>query len=299
MTVTKALWGALLVLGAAGAQAQEPASGSGPWPAISEVDPSLPGHVVYRPAVLPRPTGPLLGVLVWGNGACSDNPAPHNAHLLEIASHGYLVIASGYLPEEAARRAAARPAPQQGQPRTPPTTAKDMTDAIDWAIAQDGLAGGKYRGLIDQSAVAAAGHSCGGIQALEVGLDPRVQTVIGNNTGILPDEAAKIPGMMLAKAHLDALRRPILYLQGGETDIAYANGMDDFRRIGHVPAAIVNLPVGHGGTFDKPFGGIAASIAVDWLEWRLRGDAAAGRTFAGPNCRLCQVPEWGYQSKGF
>lgn len=298
MVFSKGVLGALLIIVASAAQAQDSASGSGPWLSVSEVDPSLPGHVIYRPAILPRPTGRHLGVLVWGNGACSDNPAPHAAHLLEIASHGYLVIASGYLPEEAARRAAARPAPQQGQPRTPPTTAKDMVDAIDWAISEDGRADSKYRGLIDHSAIAAAGHSCGGIQALEVGLDPRVQTIIGNNTGILPDDAAKIPGMMLAKSHLTELRRPILYLQGGETDIAYANGMDDFRRINHLPAAIVNLPVGHGGTFAQPFGGAAASIAVDWLEWRLRGDEAAGRTFAGPNCRLCLTPGWAYESKG-
>jgi hypothetical protein len=30
-----------------------------------------------------------------------------------------------------------------------------------------------------------------------------------------------------------------------------------------------------------------AQIAVDWLDWRLRGDQAAGRTFKGANCRLC------------
>ncbi|MBB5732861.1 hypothetical protein FHS61_001887 [Altererythrobacter atlanticus] len=273
--------------------------GSGPYPAMSEVDPTLPGHVIFRPSALPKATGQPLGVLVWGNGGCSDNPAPHGAHLLEIASHGYLVIASGYEPEEAKRRAEARPAPQEGQFPPSPTSAQDMIDAIDWAVAQNGLAGSKYHGLIDQSAIAAAGHSCGGIQALEVGADPRVQTVIGNNTGILPDDDDKIPGMKLDKTHLDKLRLPILYVQGGEEDIAYANGMDDFRRIGHIPAAIVNLPVGHGGTFSQPFGGAAASISVDWLDWRLRGDEASGRTFAGENCRLCLVSDWDYESKGF
>jgi predicted alpha/beta-hydrolase family hydrolase len=300
MTFGRALLAAALALAATGAAAEELArGGTGPSPAIAEVDASLDRHVVYRPANLPQPTGQKLGVLVWGNGACSDNSEMHAAHLLEIASHGYLVLASGFAPEEARRRAETRPRPQEGQFGPSPTTAQDMVDAIDWALAQDGAEGSKYRGLIDHSAIAAAGHSCGGIQALELGADPRVQTVIGNNTGILPEGASRIPGMGLDKAHLGKLHQPVLYLQGGETDIAYANGMDDYQRIGHVPVAIVNLPVGHGGTFNQPNGGSAASITVDWLEWRLRGDVAAGRTFAGENCRLCLIPEWGYEHKGF
>lgn len=291
---------AVMALSATATAAQEPhESGSGPFPALSEVDPSLPGHVIFRPATLPRATAQPLGVLVWGNGACSDNPAPHAAHLLEIASHGYLVIASGYAPEEAERRAASRPPRQDGEFPPPPTTAQDMIDAIDWVTEQNGMQDGQYQGLIDLSAIAAAGHSCGGIQALEVGLDPRVQTVVGNNTGILPEGEARIPGMMLDKAHLQRLRRPVLYVQGGEEDIAYANGLDDFRQIDHIPVAIVNLPVGHGGTFDQPFGGSAASITVDWLDWHLRGDESAGRSFAGENCRLCQLAEWDYRKKGF
>jgi hypothetical protein len=50
---------------------------------------------------------------------------------------------------------------------------------------------------------------------------------------------------------------------------------------------LVDLPVGHGATFYQRDGGDVAQIAVDWLDWQLRGDAAAGRTFTGPNCRLC------------
>ena len=69
--------------------------------------------------------------------------------------------------------------------------------------------------------------------------------------------------------------------------------------IAGIPAAIVNLPVGHGGTFAEPFGGAAASTSVDWLEWRLRGDESAGRSFAGENCRLCLTEDWDYRRKGF
>jgi hypothetical protein len=33
--------------------------------------------------------------VAWSNGRCSDDGASNRFHLLEIASHGYLVIASG------------------------------------------------------------------------------------------------------------------------------------------------------------------------------------------------------------
>ena len=43
----------------------------------------------------------------------------------------------------------------------------------------------------------------------------------------------------------------VIYILGGPSDIAYPNGMDDFARIGHVPVAVANLPVGHGGIHES------------------------------------------------
>ena len=62
---------------------------------------------------------------------------------------------------------------------------------------------------------------------------------------------------------------------------------------------MVALPVGHGGTYFDPHGGAAAAIATDWLEWQLRGDMNASRSFLGANCRLCMVPGWTIDRKGF
>jgi enterochelin esterase-like enzyme len=274
--------------------------GSGPYPAVMEVDPSLPRHVIYRPQALDRLEGRKLGLYIWGNGACTDDAASVRNHLMEIASHGYLVVAPGYVGEqlEAVRRS--RPAPAPGTPPVPPTTTQDLRDGLDWALAQNGLAGGKYRGLIDTSAVAAAGFSCGGVQAIELASsDPRVTALIVDNSGLFPDGSARLPGMDVPKSALQALRTPVLYLMGGPTDIAWVNGTDDFRRIGHVPAVLVALPVGHGGTYFDPHGGAAAAISVDWLEWQLRGDRSAARSFIGENCRICGVPGWSIERKGF
>ena len=274
--------------------------GSGRYPAVMEVDPSLPRHVVYRPADLAALAGRKMPIYVWGNGACSDDGASVRNHLLEIASYGYLVIAPGFVGDELARVRASRPAAQPGAPPAMPTSTQDLRDGLDWALAQNERAGSPYRGRLDADAVAASGFSCGGVQAIELATsDPRVKALIVQNSGLFPEGAARLPGMDLGKAALADLRTPVLYIQGGPTDIAWENGYDDFTRIGHVPIALVGLPVGHGGTYHDPHGGAAAAIALDWLEWQLRGSGDASRSFLGENCRLCTVPGWTIERKGF
>ena len=69
--------------------------GTGRFAAMKEEVASLPRHVVYRPKDLAALGRTKLGVVAWGNGGCSEDGASSRFHLLEIASHGYLVIASG------------------------------------------------------------------------------------------------------------------------------------------------------------------------------------------------------------
>jgi hypothetical protein len=68
--------------------------GTGLFAAMKEEVASLPRHVVYRPKDLAALGRTKLGVVAWGNGGCSDDGASSRFHLLEIASHGYLVIAN-------------------------------------------------------------------------------------------------------------------------------------------------------------------------------------------------------------
>jgi enterochelin esterase-like enzyme/dienelactone hydrolase len=274
--------------------------GAGPYPAVMEVDPSLPRHVIYRPENLAALTKKKLPIYIWGNGACTDDGASVKAHLLEIASHGYLVVAPGYIGEELKRVQAARGPRVEGAPLTVPTSVKDLRDGLDWAIAQNTRARSQYRGLLDTHAVAASGFSCGGVQAIDLASsDPRVTALIVQNSGLFPDGSQRLPGMDTPKSALAKLRMPVLYIMGGPTDIAWINGRDDFARISTVPAAMVALPTGHGGTYFDPHGGAAAAIAVDWLEWQLRGDKSAARSFLGADCRLCMVPGWTIERKGF
>ena len=43
-------------------------------------------------------------------------------------------------------------------------------------------------------------------------------------------------------------------------------------------------------------GGKAAAAVVAWLDWQLRGDARAGRTFVGKECGLCRDPAWQFSA---
>jgi dienelactone hydrolase len=275
--------------------------GTGRFAALKEEVASLPAHVVYRPANLTALGEQKLGVVAWGNGGCSNDGASSRFHLLEIASHGYLVIASGRILSGPGAPAAEPRAPTQpGQPPAPRTQATDLTDAIDWAVAENTRPASPLFGRVDTGQVAVSGWSCGGLQALRVAADPRVRAVVLHNTGVLNSGPnATIPGMDLTKNALANLHTPVIYILGGPSDIAYENGMDDFARIAHVPAAVANLPVGHGGTFQEPSGGAAASVAVSWLDWQLRGDARAARRFVGEDCGLCTDTSWSLERKNF
>ena len=192
-----------------------------------------------------------------------------------------------------------RPAAPQGQLPAPRTQVSDLTAAVDWALAENQRAGSPYFGRIDAAQIAFSGWSCGGVQALQVAKDPRVKTLVIHNSGILNTGPTTMTGTSVGKEVLQTLHTPVIYIEGGPTDIAYVNGMDDFTRITHVPAAMANLAVGHGGTFNEPNGGAAASVAVSWLNWQLRGDAQSARRFVGEDCGLCKDSQWSLQRKQF
>jgi dienelactone hydrolase len=277
--------------------------GTGPYPALKQTVPSLPDHVVYRPADLAKLGTRKLGVYIFGNGACSNDGASARLHLLEIASHGYLAIAPGKIRNGPGAVPPEPPAPRAAQDNpaklpTPPTTSADLLAALDWALAQNQDAKSPLFRRIDPKAVAVSGFSCGGLQALQIAADARFKTLIVMNSGIFKDTTQGINGINVSKSLLDKLHTPTLYILGGETDIAYANGMDDVEKINHVPVYLGNLlGVGHGGTYWNENGGKAAAAVVAWLDWQLRGDAEAAKMFTGKDCGLCRDPAWQFAEK--
>jgi predicted alpha/beta-hydrolase family hydrolase len=262
--------------------------GTGPYKALMVSDQSLPTHTVFRPKELGALGEKLkLPLVVWGNGACANSPWEHVNFLSEVASHGFLVVAIGPMPAEGQRGGSGGP-----------TKSPLLVSAIDWALAQNSDKASRYYGRLDTNKIAAAGMSCGGLQALEVAPDARTSTAMIFNSGILPDPGAGRGGMpKLTKEHLARLRTPTLYMLGGEKDIAYKNGMDDVRRINHVPIFAANLDVRHGGTYRKRHGGEFARVATAWLQWQLRGDKEAAKMFAGDPCGLAKQEGWKVEKK--
>jgi hypothetical protein len=197
-----------------------------------------------------------------------------------VASYGFVVIAIG-------------PMPQEGERTRDRSTSSQMTDAIDWAIAQNNDKTSAYYNKLDIKAIAVSGMSCGGLQALETAPDPRVTTTVICNSGILPSPGGGMPGMPpLTKDQLSKIHTPTLYLLGGEKDIAYANGMDDFNRINHVPVFVANMDVGHGGTYGQAHGGEFAKVATAWFQWQLKNEKEAGKMFKGNPSGLSKNPNW-------
>ena len=97
---------------------------------------------------------------------------------------------------------------------------------------------------------------------------------------------------MPPKSKLNEIHSSIIYILGGERDIAYGNGMDDFHRISHVPAFAANFPVGHGGTYREAHGGEFSVVALAWLNWQLKGDKNAAKMFQGKACELSKRKDW-------
>jgi hypothetical protein len=260
--------------------------GTGPYKALMLTEPTLTTHTVFRPKDLSAfGQKTKLPIIAWGNGACANSPWEHVNFLSEVASYGFLVVAIG-------------PMPKPGEQGSGRSTSSQMTDAINWAIAQNSDQKSPYYNKLDIKKIAVSGMSCGGLQTLETAPDPRVSTAVICNSGILPNPNAGMAGMPgLTKEQLTKLHTPTLYILGGEKDIAYNNGMDDFKRIDHIPVFVANMDVGHGGTYRQPHGGEFAKVATAWFQWQLKGDKEAAKMFSGEPSGLAKNPLWKVEKK--
>ena len=258
--------------------------GTGPYKAVMKEEPTLEAHTIFVPQDLSAfNEKKALPVLVWGNGACNNSPFEHYKFLNEIASHGYIVVATGFMPQEGERY------------HGPMSTTEQQIEAMDWVEQQNADKNSPYYGKIDVKNICVAGMSCGGLQTLFNCADKRIKTLMICNSGLFNQENAgsAVGGMpMPPKSKLKEIHSSIIYILGGEKDIAYGNGMDDFHRIDHVPACATNFPVGHGGTYAQPHGGEFSVVALAWLNWQLKGDQQAAKMFKGADCALSKREGW-------
>ena len=232
-----------------------------------------PGHVVYRPADLtPFPARDTLPLMVWGNGGCAINSTRYGGFLTTIASHGFVVMATAAEPGATGGRA----------------TADNLRKAVDWAEAENKRAGSPLNGKIAVDRVAVMGQSCGGFLSIELGADPRVDTIGVFNSGAQGDNVAR----------LKVLHGPVLLINGHERDFLMASSKATFDAIDTLPAFYgARHNAGHTATVDHPGGGEFANVASNWLRWQFKGDKQAARMFVGKDCGLCTNATWETASK--
>jgi dienelactone hydrolase len=232
-----------------------------------------PGHVVYRPADLaPFPGKDSLPLMVWGNGGCAINSTRYGGFLTTIASHGFLVMATAAEPGATGGRA----------------TADNLRKAVDWAEAENKRAGSPLNGKIAMDRVAVMGQSCGGFLSIELGADPRVDTIGVFNSGAQGDNVAR----------LKALHGPVLLINGHERDFLMASSKATYDAIDTLPAFYgARHGAGHTATVDHPGGGEWANVASNWLKWQFKKDKQAAKMFVGKDCDLCALSTWDTASK--
>jgi dienelactone hydrolase len=275
----------------------------GRYKIVMEMDSSLPEHVIYRPENLAA-VKDKLPVVAFGNGGCSNAGNAFEFYLREIASHGFLVVANG--PIDSAPLPAGRPPKPNEKPdyskvspgQVKQTKTEQLFETMDWAKAQNLDEASRYFGKLDPGTIAVMGQSCGGLQALEAAGDPRVKTALIINSGIMrggPPRAGLI--LPASPESLTKLHTPVIYIIGGETDIAYANAEKDFIEIKNIPVFKANLDVGHNGTLWQPHGGKFAEVATQWLLWQFKHDKNASAWFLGENCGLCRDQAWKIERK--
>lgn len=254
--------------------------GSGPFRAVALKEKTLPDFVVYRPldmAGAVRRNG-KLPILLFANGGCMDTSVGYERMLTEIASHGYVVVAIGEMQVYQFDR------PEKSTP------ASLMQQALKWIVAQASMKGSDYCDMVDTDKIAAAGHSCGGAQVLFNASEPRLKTYLILNAGMGTMEMAGA-----SKKNLEELHAPIIYMTGGPGDVAYNNAKQDYANIGKVPAVWAdNAKAGHSGTYNQPFGGAFAKMAIDWLDLQLKGKTSNADYFKQSNEHFA---EWTIESK--
>jgi hypothetical protein len=290
LAIIAALLALGLTAGPAAAQGAGRAGGTGAYPGVvRQAAPGLPGYTLYRP--LSVRAHERLPLVAFATGGCFPTNDQFIAFLSLVAARGFVIVANG------AVNAHLTPNQPLGLPHP-----HVLTRVIEWAVSHQ-RHHGPLVALIDTSKFAVTGQSCGGWDALLDGSDRRVKSVIAFNGGFFPTD---LPGVPYSgdRAALARLHTPTLFVEGGPTDIAYANTIQSYEAVPtRVPAVLAqNATAGHTGLYD-PFDGAVidqtVTLTANWLRFTLDHRRSARAFFIGPHCGLCTTAGWTVRSKGF
>jgi hypothetical protein len=101
----------------------------------------------------------------------------------------------------------------------------------------------------------------------------------------------------------DKIHTPFKIMNGGSSDIAYENGLNDYEAIASRDIPIVYFSKtnqGHGGDLGQARGSFNL-VNLAWLNWQLKGDeGATGKGYLfGPTCTICTDSGWVYKTANF
>ncbi|MEU4746278.1 cellulose binding domain-containing protein, partial [Actinosynnema sp. NPDC023658] len=236
---------------------------------------------VFRPSD-PQAVDRPLPVLAFGNGACAHTNNSEVTRILTfIASKGFVVVDTGSVDGSPNGVASGSPIPSL------------LTDGITWAEREQNRSGSPLRQRLDLGAVATAGHSCGGLEALVAAQDRRVSAVVSLDSGFFADGSFGYPRSEVGKLHT-----PALFMDGGSSDVAYANNQATYD-LATVPAVLARHPqAGHTGfiTGDQVTDGM--TTVVQFLDMVLYANRTARDYVLSPSGLAAKTP-WTVAKKNF
>ena len=202
--------------------------------------------------------------------------------------------------QEAQRKAAEAAAKKNKGKKAAPapepfhTYAKQLLEAMDWITDQNANPQSDYYHMVALDKVAAMGQSCGGAQVLAVAHDPRIKTCLIFNSGM-----GEMSMSGASKESLANLHTPMLYLNGGTADVAYANANGDYGRIEDLPVVKISTIDGHHGTYYEKNAGAYAVAARMWLNWQLKGKVSDSALFMNDDYIKAIHPDWTFERKNW
>ncbi|HEY8943702.1 MAG TPA: hypothetical protein VIM73_05545 [Polyangiaceae bacterium] len=251
-------------------------SGTGPHKVVIETnsEAGIKCGTIFRPEDLGGTE--KYPILVWGEGGCSQNGLSNQAAMGEIASWGYFVVADG--------------TPGGTNACTGGQNGRAFLEYITWAIAENNKPCSAYYQSLETTKIAADGFSCGGLMAENVSGDPRFTAIGITSSGLMGSNDSLY----------DKIHTPFKIMNGGPSDVAYENGLNDYDEISSRGVPIVYFAkksAGHGGDLFQGRGDFNL-VNLAWLNWQLKGDqGATGKGFLhGSNCRFCTDSDWEYKS---
>lgn len=251
-------------------------SGSGPHKVVVETNSEngIKCGTIYRPEDLKGTE--KYPIFVWGEGGCSQDGYSNQAAMAEIASWGYFIVADG--------TPGGTNACQSNQ------NGKPFLDYITWAIAENDKPCSAYYQSLQTTKIAADGFSCGGLMSENASGDPRFSAIGITSSGLMGANAT-----LYGKIHT-----PFKIMNGGSSDIAYQNGLNDYDAISSRGVPIVyfsKTSAGHGGDLGQARGDFNR-VNLAWLNWQLKGDeGATGKGFLiGASCQFCMNSGWVFKS---